>query len=72
MHEQAIVSDVDIVNGTLCFHGAGVPFKNLIDHRPCQPLPLVAALPWRGSVLRVLAMRGFNRLSRRAPYGGAG
>ena len=27
-----IVSDPDVMNGTPCFRGARVPFKNLIDY----------------------------------------
>jgi uncharacterized protein (DUF433 family) len=27
-----IVSDPEIINGTLCFRGTRVPFENLIDH----------------------------------------
>jgi uncharacterized protein (DUF433 family) len=29
--EPVIVIDPDIMNGTLCFRGTRVPFKNLID-----------------------------------------
>ena len=32
MAEPAIVSDPEIMNGTPCFRGTRVPFKNLIDY----------------------------------------
>jgi uncharacterized protein (DUF433 family) len=32
MRETVIVSDVDIMNGTPCFRGTRVPFKNLMDY----------------------------------------
>jgi uncharacterized protein (DUF433 family) len=32
MAEPAIVVDREIMNGTPCFRGTRVPFKNLIDH----------------------------------------
>ena len=32
MAEPAIVIDPDIMNGTPCFRGTRVPFKNLIDY----------------------------------------
>jgi uncharacterized protein (DUF433 family) len=32
MAEQAIVSDPEVMNGTPCFRGTRVPFKNLIDY----------------------------------------
>lgn len=32
MSERAIVIDADIMNGTPCFRGTRVPFKNLIDY----------------------------------------
>jgi uncharacterized protein (DUF433 family) len=30
--ESAIVSDPEVMNGTPCFRGTRVPFKNLIDY----------------------------------------
>jgi uncharacterized protein (DUF433 family) len=30
--ERAIVADPDVMNGTPCFRGTRVPFKNLIDY----------------------------------------
>ncbi len=32
MSNSAIVSDPEIMNGTPCFEGTRVPFKNLIDY----------------------------------------
>ena len=32
MPESAIVIDPDVMNGTPCFRGTRVPFKNLIDY----------------------------------------
>jgi uncharacterized protein (DUF433 family) len=32
MDNQAVVSDPEIMNGTPCFQGTRVPFKNLIDY----------------------------------------
>ena len=32
MFESVIVSDPDVMNGTPCFRGTRVPFKNLIDY----------------------------------------
>lgn len=32
MLEPVIVSDPDVMNGTPCFRGTRVPFKNLIDY----------------------------------------
>ena len=32
MAERVIVSDPDVMNGTPCFRGTRVPFKNLIDY----------------------------------------
>jgi uncharacterized protein (DUF433 family) len=32
MAESAIIIDPDIMNGTPCFRGTRVPFKNLIDY----------------------------------------
>jgi uncharacterized protein (DUF433 family) len=32
MVEPVIVSDPDVMNGTPCFRGTRVPFKNLIDY----------------------------------------
>jgi uncharacterized protein (DUF433 family) len=32
MLESAIVIDTDVMNGTPCFRGTRVPFKNLIDY----------------------------------------
>jgi uncharacterized protein (DUF433 family) len=32
MLEPAIVIDPDVMNGTPCFRGTRVPFKNLIDY----------------------------------------
>ncbi len=32
MRESAIVIDLDVMNGTPCFRGTRVPFKNLIDY----------------------------------------
>lgn len=32
MVERVIVSDPEIMNGTPCFRGTRVPFKNLIDY----------------------------------------
>jgi uncharacterized protein (DUF433 family) len=32
MTESAILADPDIMNGTPCFRGTRVPFKNLIDY----------------------------------------
>ncbi|MDQ1473748.1 MAG: hypothetical protein QOJ99_5228 [Bryobacterales bacterium] len=32
MDERVIVVDPDIMNGTPCFRGTRVPFKNLIDY----------------------------------------
>ncbi len=32
MEIRAIVSDPEIMNGTPCFQGTRVPFKNLIDY----------------------------------------
>jgi uncharacterized protein (DUF433 family) len=32
MADQVIVSDPDIMNGTPCFRGTRVPFKNLMDY----------------------------------------
>ena len=32
MENLAIVSDAEIMNGTPCFKGTRVPFKNLIDY----------------------------------------
>ncbi|MCX6591181.1 MAG: DUF433 domain-containing protein [Acidobacteria bacterium] len=32
MPERVVVSDPDILNGTPCFEGTRVPFKNLIDY----------------------------------------
>lgn len=32
MLESVIVSDPDVMNGTPCFRGTRVPFKNLIDY----------------------------------------
>ena len=32
MVERMIVSDPDVLNGTPCFRGTRVPFKNLIDY----------------------------------------
>jgi uncharacterized protein (DUF433 family) len=32
MLEAVIVSDPDVMNGTPCFRGTGVPFKNLMDY----------------------------------------
>jgi uncharacterized protein (DUF433 family) len=32
MAETAIVSDPEVMNGTPCFRGTRVPFKNLIDY----------------------------------------
>ena len=31
MLERVVVSDPDVMNGTPCFRGTRVPFKNLID-----------------------------------------
>ena len=30
--ESAIVIDLDVMNGTPCFRGTRVPFRNLIDY----------------------------------------
>jgi uncharacterized protein (DUF433 family) len=32
MLDPAIVIDPDVMNGTACFRGTRVPFKNLIDY----------------------------------------
>lgn len=32
MTTRVVVSDPEIMNGTPCFHGTRVPFKNLIDY----------------------------------------
>ena len=32
MKQPVIVADPDIMNGTPCFRGTRVPFKNLIDY----------------------------------------
>lgn len=32
MGEPVIVSDSEVMNGTACFRGTRVPFKNLIDY----------------------------------------
>lgn len=32
MADPVIVSDPDVMNGTPCFRGTRVPFKNLIDY----------------------------------------
>ena len=32
MIDRVIVSDPDVMNGTPCFRGTRVPFKNLIDY----------------------------------------
>jgi len=32
MQEPVIISDSEIMNGTPCFRGTRVPFKNLIDY----------------------------------------
>ena len=32
MAEPVIVSDPEVMNGTPCFRGTRVPFKNLIDY----------------------------------------
>jgi uncharacterized protein (DUF433 family) len=32
MEQPVIVIDPEIMNGTPCFRGTRVPFKNLIDH----------------------------------------
>jgi uncharacterized protein (DUF433 family) len=32
MAEPVIVGDPDVMNGTPCFRGTRVPFKNLIDY----------------------------------------
>jgi len=32
MSQAVIVSDPDVLNGTPCFRGTRVPFKNLIDY----------------------------------------
>jgi uncharacterized protein (DUF433 family) len=32
MENLAVVSDPEILNGTPCFRGTRVPFKNLIDY----------------------------------------
>jgi uncharacterized protein (DUF433 family) len=32
MTKTAVVSDPEIMNGTPCFQGTRVPFKNLIDY----------------------------------------
>jgi uncharacterized protein (DUF433 family) len=32
MREPMIISDPDIMNGTPCFRGTRVPFRNLIDY----------------------------------------
>ena len=32
MAHQIIIVDPEIMNGTLCFRGTRVPFKNLIDY----------------------------------------
>ncbi|HZT31664.1 MAG TPA: DUF433 domain-containing protein [Bryobacteraceae bacterium] len=32
MGEPVIVADPDVLNGTPCFRGTRVPFKNLIDY----------------------------------------
>ena len=32
MREPVIVSDSEVMNGTPCFRGTRVPFKNLIDY----------------------------------------
>jgi len=32
MGEPVIVSDAEVMNGTACFRGTRVPFKNLIDY----------------------------------------
>jgi uncharacterized protein (DUF433 family) len=32
MADQVIVRDPDVMNGTPCFRGTRVPFKNLIDY----------------------------------------
>jgi uncharacterized protein (DUF433 family) len=32
MADRAVVSDAEIMNGTPCFQGTRVPFKNLIDY----------------------------------------
>jgi uncharacterized protein (DUF433 family) len=32
MAEPVIVTDIDVMNGTPCFRGTRVPFKNLIDY----------------------------------------
>jgi uncharacterized protein (DUF433 family) len=32
MEQRVIVSDPEIMNGTPCFRGTRVPFKNLIDY----------------------------------------
>jgi len=32
MEERVIVADASIMNGTPCFRGTRVPFKNLIDY----------------------------------------
>jgi uncharacterized protein (DUF433 family) len=31
MTEPVVTSDLDVMNGTPCFRGTRVPFKNLID-----------------------------------------
>ncbi len=35
MVEPVIVSDPEVMNGTPCFRGTRVPFKNLIDSIEC-------------------------------------
>lgn len=32
MIEPVVVADADVMNGTPCFRGTRVPFKNLIDY----------------------------------------
>lgn len=32
MRDPVIVSDAEVMNGTPCFRGTRVPFKNLIDY----------------------------------------
>ena len=32
MRERAVVIDPEVMNGTPCFSGTRVPFKNLIDY----------------------------------------
>jgi uncharacterized protein (DUF433 family) len=59
MIEPAIVSDPEIMDGTPCFRGTRVPFKNLIDYLEGGH-PLAGFLRQFPSVTREMAIQALE------------